>query len=156
MLDPDNDNDGWPDYIEIDRGSNIYDDKETPFTMYFGTNTGIFYTGGLGPGSFSFEFDNDYTEISVSVVSEIVFEELVIPLLLIPIYFAIFISRRREFNRLLKEIETAKSSEVLLEIESEVNESVKQRNIKVYHGLVLRNAIEVAEGRFGGDHVEEE
>ncbi|MGB0516293.1 MAG: thrombospondin type 3 repeat-containing protein [Poseidonia sp.] len=156
VLDPDNDNDGWPDYIEIDRGSNIYDDKETPFTMYFGTNTGIFYTGGLGPGSFSFEFDNDYTEISVSVVSEIVFEELVIPLLLIPIYFAIFISRRREFNRLLKEIETAKSSEVLLEIESEVNESVKQRNIKVYHGLVLRNAIEVAEGRFGGDHVEEE
>lgn len=156
VLDPDNDNDGWPDYIEIDRGSNIYDDKETPFTMYFGTNTGIFYTGGLGPGSFSFEFDNDYTEISVSVVSEIVFEELVIPLLLIPIYFAIFISRRREFNRLLKEIETAKSSEVLLEIESEVNESVKQRNIKVYHGLVLRNAIEVVEGRFGGDHVEEE
>ena len=156
VLDPDNDNDGWPDYVEIDRGSNIFDDEETPFTMYFGANTGIFYTGGLGPGSFSFEFDNDYTEISVSVVSEIVFEELVIPLLLIPIYFAIFISRRREFNRLLKEIETAKSSEVLLEIESEVNESVKQRNIKVYHGLVLRNAIEVAEGRFGGDHVEEE
>jgi hypothetical protein len=156
VLDPDNDNDGWPDYVEIDRGSNIFDDEETPFTMYFGANTGIFYTGGLGPGSFSFEFDNDYTEISVSVVSEIVFEELVIPLLLIPIYVAVFLSRRREFNRLLNEIEGAKTGQVLLELETEVNKAVKSRAIKVYHGLVLRNAIEVAEGRFGGDRFEEE
>ena len=156
VLDSDNDNDGWPDYIEIDRGSDIYDDEETPFTMYFGSNTGIFYTGGLGPGSFSFEYDSDYTELSVSVVSEIVFEELVIPLLLVPIYFAVFLSRRREFGRLLKEIDAAKTIDVLRDIEAEVNEAVKQRSIKVYHGLVLRNAIELNEAEFNGECIEEE
>ena len=156
VLDSDNDNDGWPDYIEIDRGSDIYDDEETPFTMYFGSNTGIFYTGGLGPGSFSFEYDSDYTELSVSVVSEIVFEELVIPLLLVPIYFAVFLSRRREFGRLLREIDAAKTIDVLRDIEAEVNEAVKQRSIKVYHGLVLRNAIELNEAEFNGECIEEE
>lgn len=156
VLDPDNDNDGWPDYIELDRGSNIFDEDETPFTMYFGASTGIFYTGGLGPGSFSFDYDADYTEFSVSVVSEIVFEELVIPLLLIPVYLAVFFARRREFNRLLQSIEEADHSEVLKAIETEVNESVRQRNIKVYHGLVLRNAIELAEDEFSGKVLEEE
>ena len=156
VLDPDNDNDGWPDYIEIDRGSDIYDGDETPFTMYFGTNTGIFYTGGLGPGSFSYEYDSDYSEFSVSFVSEIVFEELVIPLLLVPVYFAIFFSRRREFNRLLVEIEGAMDCDVLRTIETEVNLAVKQRNIRVYHGLVLRNAIELAEGELTRERFEEE
>lgn len=156
VLDPDNDNDGWPDYIELDRGSNIFDEDETPFTMYFGASTGIFYTGGLGPGSFSFDYDADYTEFSVSVVSEIVFEELVIPLLLIPVYLAVFFARRREFKRLLQSIEEADHSEVLKAIETEVNESVRQRNIKVYHGLVLRNAIELAEDEFLGKVLEEE
>ncbi len=156
VLDPDNDNDGWPDYIEIDRGSDIYDGDETPFTMYFGTNTGIFYTGGLGPGSFSYEYDSDYSEFSVSFVSEIVFEELVIPLLLVPVYFAIFFSRRREFNRLLAEIGGCMDCDVLRTIEAEVNLAVKQRNIRVYHGLVLRNAIELAEGELTRERFEEE
>jgi hypothetical protein len=156
VLDPDNDNDGWPDYIEIDRGSDIYDGDETPFTMYFGTNTGIFYTGGLGPGSFSYDYDSDYSEFSVSFVSEIVFEVLVIPLLLVPVYFAIFFSRRREFNRLLLEIESAEECDVLRGIETEVNRAVKQRNIRVYHGLVLRNAIELAEGALSSKRSEEE
>jgi len=156
VLDPDNDNDGWPDYIEIDRGSDIYDGDETPFTMYFGTNTGIFYTGGLGPGSFSYEYDSDYSEFSVSFVSEIVFEELVIPLLLVPVYFAIFFSRRREFNRLLAEIGGCMDCDVLRMIETEVNLAVKQRNIRVYHGLVLRNAIELAEGELTRERFEEE
>ena len=156
VLDPDNDNDGWPDYIEIDRGSDIFDGDETPFTMYFGANTGIFYKGGLGPDSFSFEYDTDYTEISVSVVSEIVFEELVIPLLLVPIYFAVFLSRRQAFKRFMVDIETAKSKSVLRELESEINDAVKQRRIKVYHGLVLRNTIESVEDDFDDQKCEEE
>ena len=156
VLDPDNDNDGWPDDVELDRGSDIFDDQSTPFTMYFGANTGIFYTGGLGAGSFSFEYDTDYVEISLSFVAEIVFEELVIPLLLVPIYFALFFARRNEFRRLLSEIEEAESCDVLRKIETEVNEAVKERNIKVYHGLVLRNAIELAEGDISGANSEQE
>ena len=63
--------------------------------MYFSLNTGIFYTGGLGAGSFSYEYDTDYTEFSLSFVAEIVFEELVIPLLLVPIYFVVLCSTER-------------------------------------------------------------
>jgi len=156
VLDPDNDNDGWPDDLELDRGSDIYDDQSTPFTMYFGVNSGIFYTGGLGADSFSFDYDTDYTEFSISFVAEIVFEEMVIPLLLVPIYFALFFARRNEFRRLLGEIEFATSSDALRKIEAEVNHAVKERKIKVYHGLVLRNAIELTEGEFSGKVLEEE
>ena len=164
VLDPDNDNDGWPDYVEIDRGSDIFDDENTPFTMYFGANTGIFYTGGLGPGSFSFEYDIDYTEISVSVVSEIVFEEFVILFLLIPAYLGLFYSRRQEYNRCLESIESCSTIQGLQEVEKVVNDLVKSRKLRVYHGLVLRNAIEERESDFrlepygpsGGDSIEYE
>ncbi len=47
VLDDDNDNDGWPDDVELDRGSDIYDKEETPFNIYFNSNTGFFYSGGL-------------------------------------------------------------------------------------------------------------
>ena len=53
VIDDDNDNDGWPDLVELDRGSDIYDEEETPFNLYFGINTGIFYSGGLNSNSFS-------------------------------------------------------------------------------------------------------
>jgi hypothetical protein len=56
----------------------------------------------------------------------------------------------------LGEVETAESCDVLRKIETEVNEAVKERNIKVYHGLVLRNAIELAEGDFSGANSEQE
>ena len=156
VLDHDNDNDGWPDDVELDRGSDIHDPTETPFTMYFGTNTGIFYKGGLGPGSFSFDYHPDSFEISVSGVAEIVFEELVIPFLLIPIYLGFYIARRNEYHVLLDEIHDAKNLEHLQEIELKVNEKVKSRKIRVYHGLVLRNAIEAVESAFGGEYREEE
>ena len=111
---------------------------------------------GLGPNSFSFDYNTDYTEISVSFVSEIVFEELVIPLLLVPIYFAVFLSRRQAFRRFMLDIETAQSKSVLRELESEINEAVKQKKIKVYHGLVLRNTIESVEDNFDDQDCEEE
>lgn len=156
VLDKDNDNDGWPDDVEFDRGSDVYDEKETPFTMYMGATTGIFYAGGLGPGSFSFEYDADHFEISLSGLSEIVFEELVIPLLLIPIYIALFVSRRNEYKGLLTEIECATCLEDLQAIERKVNSRVRDRKIKVYHGLVLRNAIEEYEGLSAEPTLQEE
>ena len=55
VIDDDNDNDGWPDLVELDRGSDIYDGDETPFNLYFGINTGVFYSGGLSSNSFSFD-----------------------------------------------------------------------------------------------------
>ncbi len=148
VLDDDNDNDGWPDDVELDRGSDAYDSTSTPFNMYMGMNTGFFYRGGLTGNSFSSEYDPESFEISLSALSEIVFEELVIPLLLVPIYFAIFFARRGEYKKCLKTIESASSRVELIEIESVINEMVKERKIKVYHGLVLRNALEQKESEF--------
>ena len=148
VLDDDNDNDGWPDDVELDRGSDAFDSESTPFNMYMGMNTGFFYRGGLTGNSFSSEYDPESFEISLSALSEIVFEELVIPLLLVPIYFAIFFARRGEYKKCLKTIESASSKIELIEIESVINEMVKERKIKVYHGLVLRNALEQKESEF--------
>ena len=149
VLDDDNDNDGWPDDVELDRGSGVYDAESTPFNMYMGMNTGFFYRGGLTGNSFTSEYDPESFEISLSALSEIVFEELVIPLLLVPIYFAIFFARRGEYKKCLKTIENAGSYVELIEIESTINAMVKERKIKVYHGLVLRNALEEKETEFG-------
>lgn len=149
VLDDDNDNDGWPDDVELDRGSKIYDAESTPFNMYMGVNSGFFYRGGLSGDSFTTEYDPESFEISLSALSEIVFEELVIPLLLVPIYFAIFFARRSEFRKCLKEIEDVSNLSELIELEKTVNTMVKERTIKVYHGLVLRNALEEKESEFG-------
>lgn len=151
VLDDDNDNDGWPDDVELDRGSDIYDPKSTPFNMYMGMNTGFFYRGGLSGDSFSSEYDPESFEISLSALSEIVFEELVIPFLLVPIYFAIFFARRGEFKKCLKEIEEVSTLSELVELEKTVNTMVKERTIKVYHGLVLRNALEEKESELGAE-----
>ena len=151
VIDDDNDNDGWPDLVELDRGSDIYDGDETPFNLYFDINTGVFYSGGLSGNSFSFDYDAESLEISISAFMEIVFEELVIPLLLIPTYFAIFYARASKYRAMLAKIESAKDSDELIELEKEVNAMVKEKRIKVYHGLVLRNAIEEMESSFGGE-----
>ena len=147
-LDPDDDNDDWPDDVEIDRGSDKFNKEETPFNLYFNSNTGFFYSGGLSGDSFSSEYDAESIEISLSALSEIVFEELVIPFLLVPIYFAIFFARRGEYKKCLAEIEGAKSLKELIELESKVNLMVKEKRIKVYHGLVLRNALEESESKY--------
>ena len=73
---------------------------------------------------------------------------MVIPFLLVPIYFAIFFARRGEYKRCLAMIETSTSLEELIEIESKVNLMVKEKKIKVYHGLVLRNALEESESKY--------
>ena len=145
----DGDNDGWPDDVELDRGSGIFDPESTPFNMYMEINSGFFYRGGLSGDSFTSEYDPESFEISLSALSEIVFEELVIPLLLVPIYFAIFFARRSEFRKCLKEIEDVSNLSELIELEKTVNRMVKERTIKVYHGLVLRNALEEKESEFG-------
>jgi hypothetical protein len=146
VLDDDNDNDGWPDDVEQDRGSDYLDGSETPFNMYLGMNTGFFYLGGL---SFTTEYQVDEPEFSVSGVSEIVFEELVIPLLLIPIYLSLYWSRSQNYKRILRGIEQCFDLDQLAMLEQDINRDVKKRNIKVYHGLVLRNAIEERETFLG-------
>ena len=156
VIDDDNDNDGWPDLVELDRGSDILDASETPFNLYLGINTGIFYSGGINGNSFSFDYDAESVELSISAFLEIVFEELLIPLLLVPTYFAIFYSRASKYRELLGKIENSTSKTELIEIEKEVNLMVKDKNIKVYHGLVLRNAIEEIESKFDTENPEYE
>lgn len=156
VLDLDNDNDGWPDDIEIDRGSDPFDVLETPFNMYFSTNLGIFYTGGLNAESFTFQYNPDHLELSISAILDTVFEELLIPFLLIPIYLGFFLGQRNEYQQLLDKIERASSLRELREIEQESNKKLQSRKIRLYHGLVLRNAIEAAEGAFGGEEREAE
>lgn len=139
VLDEDNDNDDWPDEIEIDRGSDPFDENSNPLNMYFGINTGFFYMGGLKT---TMEYNPSGFEMSLSVVLDVVTEELMIPFLLIPLYIILTIGRRRQFRIFEEKIKEAKSRIELLEIESTINSLIKNRGIKLYHGLVLRNTIE--------------
>lgn len=141
-VDEDSDNDGWPDYVEIDRGSSITNENDNPHDMYFGVDTGFFYYGGL---TFGEDYDGEAVEFSLSGLVDILTEELVIPLLLIPIYLSLYIGRKRLYNSILSEIEFTGKMDTLSDIENKTNELVKTRKLKVYHGLVLRNAIEQKE-----------
>jgi len=144
VLDDDNDNDGWPDEIEIERGSDHEDRDITPLTQYFGIQTGIIYHGGL---SFDNEYNDREIEISLSWFISVLTGELVIPIALVPIYVSLFVLRRRKYNTILTMIELENDLERLFDLEMEVNELVRTRSIKVYHGLVLRNAIEERENK---------
>ena len=72
-------------------------------------------------------------------------EELVIPLLLIPIYLYFFVSRRQRFEALRLEIKGSESDEELFVLEKKVNLLIENRKIKTLHGLILRNTIEERE-----------
>jgi len=147
-IDSDSDNDGWPDLVELDRGSNHLGAEQTPLNMYFGINSGTFYHGGL---SFEHQYDPKAIEFSVSFLVDVITGELILPLLLVPIYLLAFLARRRKFNLLMIEIEDAEDPGVLSDIELRTNELVKNRRLKVYHGLVLRNTIEAKETEMGGE-----
>ena len=142
VIDDDNDDDGWPDDIELDRGSDPFDEDETPFSMYMGISTGFFYEGGFTTSS---GYDGGAIEISLSGLLDIITEELVIPLLLVPLYLYIHRSRKRTFEDLEKNIMHEKDQDELFEFEIKVNDMVKARRLKVWHGLVLRNSIEQRE-----------
>ena len=138
-VDNDDDNDGWPDLLEQDRGSDSLDSQSTPFNKYFGIETGFFYLGGFEATS---DYDAEAVEISVSGILEVVTEELIIPFLLVPIYFFIFYSRRRYFKQLILEISLCKNQKELNKVERKINQAIENRKIKTLHGLILRNKIE--------------
>ena len=142
VLDSDNDNDGWPDELEIERNSDHLNREETPLNQYFGIQTGIIYHGGF---TFDNQYDEGEIELSLSWFISVLTGELVIPIALIPIYVFIFVVRQRKYNTILTLIELENDLERLFDIEQEVNELVRGRTLKVYHGLVLRNAIEERE-----------
>jgi len=138
-VDNDDDNDGWPDLLEQDRGSDSLNSQSTPFNKYFGIETGFFYLGGFEATS---DYDAEAVEISVSGILEVVTEELIIPFLLVPIYFFIFYSRRQYFKQLILEISLCKDQKELNKVERKINQAIENRKIKTLHGLILRNKIE--------------
>jgi hypothetical protein len=150
-VDDDDDNDGWPDSVEQDRGSDPLDPKNTPFNNILGITTGTFYHGGL---EFDTEYDAEAIELSLSGLSEVVTEELVIPLLLIPVYFYFFYSRRRLFEQLKKDIDICPGHNKLNVLEKKINRYIEDRKIKTHHGLILRNRIEERENDIRGSEEE--
>jgi hypothetical protein len=96
--------------------------------------------------SFSHDYQERSLELSLSVVLEVVTEELVIPFLLIPVYIGLYLSRRRTFLHYDGLISSVKAEDELQRYEHEVNELIRTRRVRVHHGLVLRNAIEAREG----------
>ena len=138
VIDDDDDNDGWLDVIELERGSDPFDEDATPFNMY-GGNTGWFYVVSEG---FSTEYNDEGIEISLSWLLSALSSELIIPIGLVPIYAAIWVLRSRNFRRLDESLETVLSLPNLREIEDEVEQLMRRRRLHTHHGVILRNTIE--------------
>ncbi len=141
VIDDDDDNDGWLDVVELERGSDPFDEYDTPFNMY-GGNTGWFYVVGEG---FTTEHQESGMELSASWVLSALSSELIIPIGLVPLYIAIWVIRHRNFVRFDTELESIDTLEELKEAEGRINESLRRRRIHTYHGLILRNMVEVLE-----------
>ena len=147
-IDPDDDNDGWSDLIEIERWSDPYDEFETPFSMYGGTTTGFYYIPGKG---ITVEATDEGFEISLSWLIGAVSSELIIPIGLIPIYLGLWGYRRKKFKEIDNQINSSMLFSELAELEKMANQMVRERRIRVVHGLILRNSIEEREVALGGE-----
>ena len=145
-LDPDDDNDGWADDVELERGSDPYNKAETPFNLYGGMSTGVFYVAGEG---FTDDPGSDGLELSLSWLLTALTTELIIPIGLIPVYIAMWGYRKRKFRDYEKRILECDEPELLFGLEMQVNNLVREKKIRTYQGLVLRNAIELREGELG-------
>ncbi len=152
VLDFDDDNDGWSDEVEVERGSDPFDRESNPFNLYFGVSTGVFYVSGEGftqdPG--------DGFELSLSWLLSALSTELIIPIGLIPIYLLFWSVRKRNYRKYGNLISEAKTEEELQTIELEINEMVRERKLRTFQGLVLRNAIETRENEFKREPLVEE
>jgi len=153
VLDDDDDNDGWSDETEIERGSDEYDRDSNPFNLYFGVSTGTFYVSGEG---FTQDPDKDGIELSLSWLLSALSTELIIPIGLIPIYMFFWSIRRRNFRRYTVLIENSDSTECLVDLEDEINTMIRERRLRTFQGLVLRNAIESKENELRKLSSEEE
>ena len=153
VLDDDDDNDGWSDEIEIERGSDEYDRNSNPFNLYFGISTGTFYVSGEG---FTQKPDKDGIELSLSWLLTALSTELIIPIGLIPIYMFIWTVRNRNFKRYSALIHDSDSSQRLVDLEDEINTLIRERRLRTFQGLVLRNAIESKENELRKLSSEEE
>lgn len=145
-IDPDDDNDGWMDDVEFERGSDPNDAASTPFNLYFGVATGTFYVAGEG----FVEEPGDGIELSLSWILTALTTELIIPIGLIPVYIVIWGYRKRNYRRYDKLITEAEDLDSLHALELEVNTMVRDKKIQTFQGLVLRNAIEFREVELGG------
>ena len=150
VIDDDDDNDGWLDVVELERGSDPFDEYDTPFNMY-GGNTGWFYVVGEG---FTTEHQESGIELSASWVLSALSSELIIPIGLVPLYIAIWVIRHRNFVRFDAELESIDTLEDLKVLEERVNEYLRRRRIHTYHGLILRNVVEGLEDRLDSEWFE--
>jgi hypothetical protein len=147
IVDLDDDNDGWPDLIEEDRGSDIFDEDDTPFTMY-GVSSGFFFVPGIG---FTNEYHIEGFEVSLSWLFSALSSELIIPIGLIPIYAFIRFFRTKNFRIFDTAISEASLLKDLREIEKEINSAMRDRKLHTHHGIILRNAIERKEDELDDD-----
>ncbi|GIS43660.1 MAG: hypothetical protein Ct9H90mP16_07300 [Candidatus Poseidoniales archaeon] len=82
--------------------------------------------------------------------------ELIIPIGPIPIYMFIWTVRNRNFKRYSALIHDLDSSQRLVDLEDEINTLIRERRLRTFQGLVLRNAIESKENELRKLSSEEE
>jgi len=138
-LDKDTDGDGFPNQLESERGSDYRDANLTPFNLYGEQDTGLFYIPGEG---FKSQYDPEGIELSVSALIDILTGEFLLPLMMIPITIFALLRKGRRYKKMRKSIDNCKDFDILTEYETDIDDVIMKKKIKVEHGMLLRNLFE--------------
>ena len=146
LMDKDTDGDGFPNDMEKERGSDHEDTNKTPFNIYGDQDTGLFYVPGEG---FKSQYDPGGMEISLSVVLDMVTSEFLIPMLILPLTMFALLAKGRRYKKMKKRLETCKDADVLSEYETDIDDLIMKKKVKVEHGMLLRNLFERIRDKMG-------
>jgi len=139
VLDDDTDGDGFPDALEEERGSDTMDANQTPMNMYGEGDLGFYYVPGEG---FKSGYHEEGYEISASMAIDMLTSEFLVPLLLLPLSLVLMLRKGRRYKKMRKRLDSCKDADILEEYESDIDQMIMKRKVKVEHGMLLRNQFE--------------
>ena len=139
VLDEDSDGDNFPDELEKERGSDAMDANQTPMNMYGKGESGFYYVPGQG---FKSGYQEEGYEVSASMAIDLVTSEFLFPVLLLPLSLLMVMRKGRRFKKMRKRLGNCNDMDILKEYESDIDQMILKKRVKVEHGMLLRNQFE--------------
>jgi len=139
VLDFDKDGDGFPNTLEEERGSSTDDADSTPFNQYGEQSTGMYYVPGEG---FQSEYTPEGKELSVSMLIDLLTSEYLAAILMVPLTLFALMRKKRRYKKVRRHLEEIDNLDELEGAEAEIDRLILKGQVKVEHGVLLRNLFE--------------
>jgi len=139
ILDEDTDGDGFPDDLEEQRGSDSMDANQTPMNMYGNSDYGFYYIPGDG---FKTGYEPDGYEVSASMFIDLATSEFLFPIILLPLSMMMVMRKGRRYKKMKKSLENFDDVTLVSDFETEIDDLIAKKKVKLEHGILLRNQFE--------------